>query len=93
MNKKEFLRKIAIDNEMPVTQVASVVDSTFANIVKCLAEGGEFSLTGFGRFYTYERKEYLARNPKTGECVICPATKVPHFKPGLRFKARVAEGQ
>ena len=90
MKKKEFIEQIAMDNEMSVAQVHRLVDSTFSNIIKCLVEGGEFSLSGFGRFYTAERKGYLARNPMTGEKVLCPSTRIPRFKPGLTFKNRVS---
>ena len=35
--------------------------------------------------------EKQARNPRTGEVIAVPATKVPAFKAGSALKAKVAE--
>jgi DNA-binding protein HU-beta len=48
-------------------------------------------LVGFGSFERRDRKEREGRNPKTGEKMSIPATKVPAFSAGKLFKEKVAQ--
>jgi len=44
---------------------------------------------GFGTFEVRDRAARIGRNPKTGDEIKIPATKVPAFKPGKALKERV----
>ena len=44
---------------------------------------------GFGTFEVGERAAREGRNPKTGETVKIPASKIPKFKAGKALKDRV----
>jgi DNA-binding protein HU-beta len=48
------------------------------------------TLVGFGSFESRERKAREGRNPKTGDKMEIPATRVPAFSAGKLFKDRVA---
>ena len=48
------------------------------------------TLVGFGSFESRERKAREGRNPKTGDKMEIPATKVPAFSAGKLFKEKVA---
>jgi DNA-binding protein HU-beta len=41
---------------------------------------------GFGSFKVVDRPEREARNPRTGEKIEVPASKVPKFVPGKGLK-------
>jgi DNA-binding protein HU-beta len=54
-----------------------------------LANGSEVTLIGFGSFKITERAARTGRNPKTGEPIQIPASKVPTFKAGKALKDAV----
>ena len=54
-----------------------------------LKKGEKIQLVGFGTFEIRERSEKQARNPRTGETMTVPASKVPAFKAGKALKDAV----
>ena len=60
-------------------------------IAESLKNGEKVQIVGFGAFEVKERPARKARNPKTGEDIPIPATKVPAFKAGKALKDAVAE--
>jgi DNA-binding protein HU-beta len=70
-------------------QAEEIVDGLFESIVSTLKKGGEVSVAGFGIFSVKHRAARTARNPKTGEQVQVPATKVPKFRPAKALKDAV----
>lgn len=91
MNKTELVAAVAenagISKKDADKAVAAVVDA----IVDTLKAGDKVQLVGFGTFEVRERAEKQARNPRTGDVITVPATKVPAFKAGSALKAKVAE--
>jgi DNA-binding protein HU-beta len=61
------------------------------SIMEAVSTGDKVTLVGFGSFEPRERKEREGRNPKTGEAMKIPATKVPAFSAGKLFKDMVAK--
>ena len=55
-----------------------------------LIEGEHLEIRGFGTFKVKERKERMARNPRTGDAVPVPSRRVPVFKVSKMLKDRVA---
>ncbi|MFZ8825889.1 MAG: HU family DNA-binding protein [Candidatus Caldipriscus sp.] len=47
-------------------------------------------LIGFGTFMVRERKSRKGRNPKTGQTITIPETKVPVFKFSASLKGLVS---
>ncbi len=70
-------------------QAEEVVDTVFDTIVKTLSKGEEVSVAGLGKFVVKARKARQARNPKTGETVSVPATRVPKFSAAKALKDAV----
>ncbi len=70
-------------------QAEAVVDAIMDTIVKSLKRGDEVSIAGLGKFSVKLRKAREARNPKTGETVKVPATKVPKFSAAKALKDAV----
>lgn len=65
------------------------VDAIIEEIVKTLKTGEEVSIAGLGTFVVKQRKARKARNPKTGETVNVPASKVPKFRAAKALKEAV----
>lgn len=70
-------------------QAEEVVNAIFDGIVSTLAKGNEVSIAGLGIFSVKSRAARMARNPKTGETVSVPATKVPKFRAAKALKDAV----
>ena len=54
-----------------------------------LEKGDSVSLKGFGTFEVRSRSERTGRNPRTGETLVIPASKVPAFKVSSALKKAV----
>jgi len=87
MKKQEFIEEIAKKTKLPKSEVAEVVNTGIEVVTKNISKG--VVLTGFGTFSVSKRKARTGRNPKTGETIKIPATKVPRFKAGKALKQAV----
>ena len=54
-----------------------------------LVKGGKVQLVGFGTFEVAERAAREGRNPRSGEAMTIPASKMPKFKAGKALKDAV----
>ena len=91
MTKADLVDQIAeaIGPGITKRDCALVVDG-FINAVKhALAGGHSIEIRGFGTFKVRQRRERMARNPRTGEPVRVPARTSPVFKPSKHFRAQV----
>ena len=93
MTKADLVEQVAEAIGPGVTKrdCALVVDGFLNAVQRALAEGETIEIRGFGTFKVRERKERMARNPRTGEPVRVPARSAPIFKPSKLLRARVAE--
>ena len=58
-------------------------------IVDALVQGQRIEIRGFGSFSIHHRPERTGRNPRSGESVLVPAKRLPHFKPGKALREAV----
>lgn len=86
MNKAQLVEKLSQKTRMTKTQSEAFLDAALEIIQKSVSKGEEVKLVGFGTFSRIARKSRTGRNPKTGEPVSIPGSKVPRFKPGKEFK-------
>ena len=56
-----------------------------------LARGHRIEIRGFGSFSVNRRSPRIGRNPRSGESVMIPEKRVPHFKPGKALREQVDE--
>lgn len=70
-------------------QAEQIVDSLIDAITNTLKKGDEVSVAGLGIFSVKPRAAREARNPRTGEMVKVPATKVPKFRAAKALKDAV----
>ena len=90
MNKGELLDRISQKATVTKKQADAVLSAAIETIMEAVSEGDKVTLVGFGSFERRDRKEREGRNPKTGEKMSIPATKVPAFSAGKLFKEKVA---
>ncbi|NER33683.1 MAG: HU family DNA-binding protein [Oscillatoria sp. SIO1A7] len=96
MNKGELVDAVAErakESNVTKKQVDAVLTEVLDVIVEAVANGDKVTLVGFGSFESRDRKAREGRNPKTGEKMNIPATKVPAFSPGKSFKEKVAPSE
>ncbi|BAU41906.1 MULTISPECIES: HU family DNA-binding protein [Cyanophyceae] len=91
MNKGELVDAVAEKANVTKKQADAVLSAAIDSIMEAVSKGEKVTLVGFGSFEPRERKEREGRNPKTGEAMKIPATKVPAFSAGKLFKDLVAK--
>ena len=90
MNKGQLVDRVANKTTVTKKQADAVITAAIETIMEAVSEGDKVTLVGFGSFESRERKAREGRNPKTGDKMEIPATKVPAFSAGKLFKEMVA---
>ncbi|MGF1535271.1 MAG: HU family DNA-binding protein [Elainellaceae cyanobacterium] len=90
MNKGELVDKIAEKASVTKKEADAVLTAALEAIMDAVSDNDKVTLVGFGSFEPRERKAREGRNPKTGEAMTIPATRVPAFSAGKLFKEKVA---
>lgn len=80
MTKGDLIDILAEGTGLTKVETGAVVDGLFATMRYALKKGDTIDIRGFGRFKVVDRKERIARNPKTGEEIFVPTRKVPVFR-------------
>ena len=89
MTKSEFVDRVASESGLSKKDAGSAVDAVISSIESALKSGDEVSFTGFGKFHVADRGAREGRNPRTGETMTIPASKVPRFTAGSGLKKAV----
>ena len=89
MTKKDIVRTIAEQIDLPQLRTKDLVQRTFDALIEALVKEGRIELRNFGVFEIKRREARMARNPRTGEKVPVQAKNVLTFKPGTEMEARV----
>lgn len=89
MNKTELAEAVASTANLSKADGARAVDAVIDAIQGALCKGDTVSLVGFGTFQVKQRNARSGRNPRTGETIQIPASKVPSFKAGKGLKDAV----
>ena len=90
MKKSDLVDLVAQQRNLPRPQVEATIDALLDAIATNLAKGERIDLRGFGAFLVRESAARTGRNPRTGEAIDIPASKVPSFKAGKGFKDAVS---
>jgi integration host factor subunit beta len=91
VTKKDIVRTIAEQIELPQLRTKELVQKTFDALIDALVREGRIELRNFGVFQIKKREARMARNPRTGERVPVQAKSVVTFKPGKEMEARVRQ--
>ena len=91
MNKTELIAAVAEKTDLSKQDADAAVSAVLGAITDALKAGDKIQLVGFGTFEVRNRAAKQGRNPRTGETMTVPASKVPAFKAGKALKDAVAE--
>ena len=80
MTKADLIKVVTKEAKITGQQATKVVSSVTGAITKEMKKGGRISLPGFGTFSVSKRKARTGRNPRTGQEIKIPASKIVRFK-------------
>ena len=89
MNKTELVAAVAAKAERTKKDAEAAVKAVIDSVTEALADGDKVALVGFGTFEVKTRAARTGKNPRTGEAISIPASKVPSFKAGAALKNAV----
>ena len=86
MKKTELIAAVAEQSGLSKKDAEKALTAALDAIIKAVAEGDKVQLTGFGTFEQRQRNARTGVDPRTGNSIEIPASKVPAFKAGKAFK-------
>lgn len=89
MSKDNLITEVIEQTKMTKKDVSQAISAIFQVIEHTLSQGEDISLVGFGSFKVLKREERSGRNPRSGNPITIPATKVVRFSPGKALKEAV----
>ena len=90
MNKADLIDAMAESSSLSKTDAERALNAFLQTVKDALGKGDNVVLTGFGTFEVADRAARKGRNPRTGEEIDIPASKLPKFKPGKGLKDAVS---
>jgi DNA-binding protein HU-beta len=91
VNKQDLVTKVASASGLTKTDAERAIDATIKSITETLKKGDEVRLIGFGTFAVVDRPATEGRNPRTGQPLKIPATRLPKFRAGKQLKDAVCK--
>ncbi len=90
MNKRELAKAVAVQSDVELRTVITVLDG-FTDVVTAVVAKGEepVSIPGFAKFVKVDRPARMGRNPATGEAIRIKASKKARITPVKAFKDAV----
>ena len=90
MNKRELAKAVAVQSDVELKTVITVLDGFTEVVTAVVAKGVEpVSIPGFAKFVKVDRPARLGRNPATGETIRIKASKKARITPVKAFKDAV----
>lgn len=90
MNKTELVQNVAKRTGLPESRAFEAISSMFESIQQALIRQERVNLIGFGTFDVAHREARVGRNPRTGQEIKIPASKLPRFRPGKGLREAVS---
>ena len=79
-SKKDIVERVAENCGLTKKAAETVVAEVFDEIIDTLRDGGEISISGFGKFEVKERAAREGINPATKEKISIEASRTPGIK-------------
>lgn len=89
MTKADLVLKIAEKANLTKANAERALNAFLDTVEGALVEGDKLTLTGFGTFMVEKRNSRVGRNPRTGDEIKIPATRIVKFRPGKLLKDAV----
>lgn len=89
MNKSELIAAVAEQSGLTKKDAEKAVSATIDTIITSVANNEKIQIAGFGTFEQRQREARTGCDPRTGNRIEIPASKVPAFKAGKGFKDAV----
>nr|WP_296015411.1 HU family DNA-binding protein [uncultured Acidovorax sp.] len=89
MSRADLVATLAAKNDLSKTAANAVLDTLIETIQTAVKKGDAVQLVGFGTFKSAKRAARNGKNPSTGAAIKIPASTVPKFVAGAKFKAVV----
>jgi DNA-binding protein HU-beta len=89
VNKNELIDAVAAATGLTKADAEKALEAVLDSIGNALKKGLEVRLVGFGTFSVTNRAASQGRNPRTGEKIQIPASKLPKFRAGKGLKDSV----
>ncbi len=90
MNKRELAKAVAVQSDVELKTVVTVLDGFTDVVTAVVAKGQEpVSIPGFAKFVKVDRPARMGRNPATGEAIRIKASKKARITPVKAFKDAV----
>lgn len=86
---ENVVEKLATKHSIPKKAAKELLSSVIEIIQSEVAAGNAVRFIGFGSFEKVQKKERKSFNPASKKLETYPATSVPKFKAGTKFKAAV----
>jgi integration host factor subunit beta len=89
MTKSQLIHALYEKSKVPLRESEVIVNTIFRSMSDSLLKGEGIEIRGFFSFTLRNYKPYMGRNPKTKEVVEVKEKKLPYFRVGKGFKARL----
>lgn len=89
LTKADLVQKVYQNHNLTKAQAAEAVEAFLKIAKKCLKNGDDLLISGFGKFNVKQKKARRGRNPQTGQELILDARKVVTFKPSGILRSRI----
>jgi integration host factor subunit beta len=90
MTRSDLVEELSLRfGHLTVRDTEQAVKAILESMSEALVKGHRIEIRGFGSFSVTRRPPRVGRNPRTGESVVVPEKKVPHFKPGKALREAV----
>ena len=89
MNKTELVALVAEKSGLTKKDAETAVTAVLDTVVEAVTNGEKVQIVGFGTFEQRQRNARTGCDPRTGNTIEIPASKVPAFKAAKAFKDAV----
>ncbi len=86
MNRADLVAILASKNDLSKTAANALLDTLIDTIQTAVKKGDAVQLVGFGTFRSAKRAARAGKNPATVAALEIPASTVPKFVAGAKFR-------
>ena len=86
MNKADLTEQLAIKASIPKIRAANYVNIVMDTIQAALTNSEKVTISDFGTFTVFQRRQFKGHNPKNGAVIQVPSRRIPVFRAGKGLK-------